>query len=98
MNPPIRDIYDALPPERGTALRRANLERLAELEADGPERQSPDGGRRRRAYAPGRTCDLTPRPSRTFARASANPSSGKSWVSIDLASIAPAAISSSAGP
>ena len=40
MNPPIRDIYDALPPERGTALRRANLERLAELEADGPERRA----------------------------------------------------------
>ena len=37
---PIRDIYDALPPERGAALRRANLERLAELEADGPERRA----------------------------------------------------------
>jgi hypothetical protein len=36
----IRDIYDALPPERGTALRRANLERLAELEADGAERRA----------------------------------------------------------
>ena len=35
----IRDIYDALPPERGVALRRANLERLAELEAEGHERR-----------------------------------------------------------
>ena len=37
---PIRDIYDALPPERGVALRRANLERLAELEAEGEERRA----------------------------------------------------------
>ena len=37
---PIRDIYDALPPERGVALRRANLERLAELEADGEQRRA----------------------------------------------------------
>ena len=37
---PVRDIYDALPPERGVALRRANLERLAELEADGEQRRA----------------------------------------------------------
>ena len=37
---PIRDIYDGLPSERGVALRRANLERLAELEADGHERRA----------------------------------------------------------
>ena len=37
---PIRDIYDALPPERGAALRRANLERLAELEAASTERRT----------------------------------------------------------
>jgi len=37
---PIRDIYDAMPAERGVALRRANRERLAELEADGEERRA----------------------------------------------------------
>ena len=37
---PIRDIYDAMPAERGVALRRANRERLAELEAEGEERRA----------------------------------------------------------
>jgi hypothetical protein len=36
----IRDMYDALAPERGVALRRANLERLAELERDGAMRRA----------------------------------------------------------
>jgi hypothetical protein len=33
-------MYDDLPPDRGAELRRRNLERLAELEAEGPERRA----------------------------------------------------------
>jgi hypothetical protein len=36
----IRDLYDLLEPERGAELRRLNKERLAELEAEGPERRA----------------------------------------------------------
>jgi hypothetical protein len=34
----IRDMYDLLAPDRGAELRRANKERLAELEALGAAR------------------------------------------------------------
>jgi hypothetical protein len=37
---PARDMYDALPADRGAHLRRRNLERLAELEARGAERRA----------------------------------------------------------
>ncbi len=33
------DMYDSLPPDRGTELRRKNKERLAELERRGDERR-----------------------------------------------------------
>jgi len=36
----IRDMYDLLPPARGAELRRFNKERLALLEAQGPERRA----------------------------------------------------------
>jgi hypothetical protein len=36
----IRDMYDLLPPDRATELRRRNTERLAELEALGAERRA----------------------------------------------------------
>ncbi len=36
----IRDMYDLLPPARGAELRRFNNERLAMLEAEGPERRA----------------------------------------------------------
>jgi hypothetical protein len=36
----IRDMYDLLAPDRAAELRRANKERLAELEALGAERRA----------------------------------------------------------
>jgi hypothetical protein len=37
----VRDMYDLVePPERGAELRRLNKERLARLEAEGPERRA----------------------------------------------------------
>ena len=36
----IRDMYDLLPPDRATELRRCNKERLAELAALGAERRA----------------------------------------------------------
>jgi hypothetical protein len=40
MAPCARDLYDDLPPDRGAELRRRNLERLAELEAQTPARRA----------------------------------------------------------
>ena len=38
--PPLRDMYDALPADRGEELRRLNEQRLAELEAQSQARQA----------------------------------------------------------
>jgi hypothetical protein len=38
--PPIRDLYDLMPPEISAAQRRHNKERLAALEADGESRRA----------------------------------------------------------
>jgi hypothetical protein len=38
--PPIRDVYDDLPPARAAELRRRNKERLAQLEAEGSARRA----------------------------------------------------------
>jgi hypothetical protein len=38
--PPIRDVYDDLPPARAAELRRRNKERLAQLEAQAPARRA----------------------------------------------------------
>jgi hypothetical protein len=38
--PANRDMYDHLPADRGAELRRRNLERLAELDAQGSERRA----------------------------------------------------------
>jgi hypothetical protein len=38
--PPVRDVYDLMPPDVGPAQRRHNQERLALLEADGDARRA----------------------------------------------------------
>lgn len=38
--PPVRDVYDVMPPDVGAAQRRYNKERLAVLEADGERRRA----------------------------------------------------------
>ncbi len=39
-HPPIRDVYDLMPPDVGLVQRRHNQERLALLEAEGERRRA----------------------------------------------------------
>jgi hypothetical protein len=39
-HPPVRDVYDLMPPEVGPVQRRHNHERLALLELEGDERRA----------------------------------------------------------
>ena len=81
----------------GMARAGAGGRRRRGRDAAGPEPRA--GARARRLTGRyGSTCDLTPSPRRTVSSASPKSSSGKSWVSIAFASIAPAAIRSRAGP
>ena len=50
----MRDMYDLLPPERGSKLRRYNKERLAHLEARAPARRARLARARRARKAQGR--------------------------------------------
>lgn len=47
----MRDMYDLLPRERGSQLRRRNKERLAQLEAQAPARRARLARARRRLKA-----------------------------------------------
>ena len=47
-------MYDLLPPVRGAELRRFNMERLAMLEAEGPERRARMAGAQERLDEPPR--------------------------------------------
>lgn len=50
----MRDMYDLLPPKRGSELRRRNKERLAQLAAQAPARRARLARARRALKAQGR--------------------------------------------